>query len=470
MQEPTDDMRATPEEAPANGSKPATEPATEPEVESTLAAGTHVLSRDEPVANTPTHPHGLAGIWDAFSRHRAAFALLGVGAVAIVFILVVAGIHASNLPPTDVIETDATSRLATPPYDCDLYGNASKLSFVSLGVSSRTRTETAITSDAAQFGASGYASADVTAVYKNASVTVTKTATLGYAKVNDSWIGVGTEQDVRLSYEATAGIDRSRMLGGMSAILGKADQALHVNDPDNASYANEPSLVGLYDNASVTVADEEFDAETQTDTVKLELTKQEGFGEYDCELTVRFAFRAANGIWEIDSIDVSNDAKALGYNSTVGTWTGTFQSQETDGTKCLAASSTPLEVTISSYQNTSSGARLTGTISGIAHFHDHPEDNADSCDGDTVFSDVTFTAALDESGASGLNGTAVFVATLPEMAGGTVDVALDFGTSDDPGAVIAVVETSYQHKESFLFVHYDTSIGYKDTYVLQRTQ
>jgi len=470
MQEPTDDMSTAPEEAPAHEPGSATGPTVEPEAGSTLTAGTRVLSRDDPTAHAPSHPHGLAGIRDACSRHRAAFMLLGVGAVAIVFILVVAGIHASNLPPTDVIETDATSRLATPPYDCDLYGNASNLSFVSIGINSRTRTETAITSDAAQFGASGYASADVTAVYKNASVTATKTATLGYAKVNGSWVGIGTEQNVRLSYEATAGIDRNRMRDDMSAILGKADQALHVNDPDNTSYANEPSLVGLYDNANVTVADEEFDAEAQTDTVKLELTKPEGFGAYDCELTVHFAFRAANGIWEIDSIEVSDDARTLGYDSVVGTWTGTFQSQETDGNKCLAASSTPLEVTIDSYQNTSSGARLSGTVSGMAHFHDHPADNADSCDGDTVFSDVRFTATLDGSGTSGLGGDAVFVTTLPEMAGGTVDVSLGFGTSDDPGAVVAVVETSYQHEESFLFVRYDTSIGYKDTYVLQRTQ
>jgi len=492
MQEPTDDMSTTPEETPkvegtpADEAEPVTEaepevgtesepeetPAAEPEPEvgSTLAAGTRVLSHDEPTADTPAHPHGLAGIKDAFSRHRAAFVLLAVGAVAVVLILVVAGIHASNLPPTDVIESDATSRLATPSYDCNLYGNAVKLTFVSLEVSSRTRTETAITSDAAQFGASGYASADVTAIYKNASVTVTKTATLGYAKVDGSWIGIGTEQNVRLSYEATAGVDQSRMLNSMSVILGRADQALHANDPDNTSYANELSLVGIYGNASVTVADEEFDADAQTDTVKLELKKSEGFGEYDCELTVHFAFRAANGIWEIDSIDVSNDAKTLGYNSVVGTWTGTFQSQETDGTKCLAASSTPLEITVSSYQNTSSGARLTGTISGVAHFHDHPGDNADSCDGDTVFSDVKFTATIDESGASGLGGNAVFVATLPEMAGGTVSVTLGFGTSDDPDAVVAVVETLYQRKESFLFVQYDKSIGYKDTYVLQRTQ
>jgi len=72
------------------------------------------------------------------------------------------------------------------------------------------------------------------------------------------------------------------------------------------------------------VADEEFDAEAQTDTVKLELTKPEGFGAYDCELTVHFAFRAANGIWEIDSIEVSDDARTLGYDSVVGTWTGTL--------------------------------------------------------------------------------------------------------------------------------------------------
>lgn len=470
MQESTDDMSAVPEKTPADESEPVTEPTSKPEVESTLAAGTRVLPHGEPIAGAPIHPHGIAGIRDAFSRHRAAFVLLVVGAVAIVLILVTAGVHAANLPPTDVVETDATARLSTPPYDCGLYGNDSKLSLVGLEVSSRTRTATAITSDAAQFGASGYASANVTATYKNASVTATKTATLGYAKVGGSWVGVGTEQNARLSYEATAGIDQSRMLGSMSAILGRADQALHVDDSDSTGYANEPSLVGLYDNANVTVADEEFDAEAQTDTVKLELTKSEGFGEYTCELTVHFAFRAANGVWEIDSIDVSDDPKTLGYSSVVGTWTGTFQSQETDGTLCLAASSAPLEVTISSYQNTASGARLTGTISGVAHFHDHPRDNADSCDGDTAFSDVAFTASLDGSGASGLSGTSVFVATLPQMTGGTVSVALGFGTSDDPTAVVAVVETSYHHEESFLFVQYDASIGYKDTYALRRGQ
>jgi len=116
MQGPTDDMSTAPEEAPAHEPGPTTGPAAEPEVGSTLAAGTRVLSRDDPTAHAPSRPHGLAGIRDAFSRHRAAFVLLGVGAVAIAFILVVAGIHASNLPPADVIETDATSRLATPPY------------------------------------------------------------------------------------------------------------------------------------------------------------------------------------------------------------------------------------------------------------------------------------------------------------------------------------------------------------------
>ena len=472
MRNPTDDNRTETEGAPT----PATEPQTaqtpdpEPEVEHTLAAGTRVLPHDDPSDHAPSKPHGFAGVKDAFTRHRTTFILLGLGAIAIAAILVTAGIHASNLPPTDVVETDAVDRLEAPDYDAGLYGNADKLALVSLDVVSRTRTETAITSDAAQFGASGYASASVTATYKNSSVSVTKTATLGYAKVGDSWQGIGTEQDARLSYEATSGVDQSRMLESLDAILERADQTLHADDPDDTSYADGLSLVGIYGDTKASVEDEQFDASAQTDVVVLDLTKREGFGEYTCELTVHFAFRAANGVWEIDSVDVSDGAETLSYEPVVGTWTGTFQSQETDGTKCLAASSTPFEVTITSSEDSSTSARLVGTVSGLAHFHEHPKANADSCTGDLAFTDVSFTAVLDAASSSDSGGPATFVATLPEMAGGTVSITLDFGTTSDPTEVVAVVETTYAHPTSFLFVEYEENIGYKDSYVLHQTQ
>ena len=59
---------------------------------------------------------------------------------------------------------------------------------------------------------------------------------------------------------------------------------------------------------------------------------------------------------------------------------------------------------------------------------------------------------------------------LPEMAGGTVSITLDFGTTSDPTEVVAVVETTYAHPTSFLFVEYEENIGYKDSYVLHQTQ
>lgn len=159
MQNPTDDNRAETKglPTPAAESQATQAPDSEPEAGHTLAAGTRVLPHDEPPVGAPSKPHGLAGLRDAFSRHRTAFMLLGLGAIAVVVILVTAGIHASNLPPADVVETDAVDRLEAPDYDAGLYGNADKLALVSLDVVSRTRTETAITSDAAQFGASGYA-------------------------------------------------------------------------------------------------------------------------------------------------------------------------------------------------------------------------------------------------------------------------------------------------------------------------
>ena len=56
------------------------------------------------------------------------------------------------------------------------------------------------------------------------------------------------------------------------------------------------------------------------------------------------------------------------------------------------------------------------------------------------------------------------------MAGGTVSITLDFGTTSDPTEVVAVVETTYAHPTSFLFVEYEENIGYKDSYVLHQTQ
>ena len=105
-----------------------------------------------------------------------------------------------------------------------------------------------------------------------------------------------------------------------------------------------------------------------------------------------------------------------------------------------------------------------------AQFHEHPKANADSCTGDLAFTDVSFTAVLDAASSSDSGGPATFVATLPEMAGGTVSITLDFGTTSDPTEVVAVVETRYAHPTSFLFVEYEENIGYKDSYVLHQTQ
>lgn len=437
-------------------------------------------------ADAPARPHlsdvtGITGSYlrakfgellSACKRHKGECLAFGAIFAAFAFILVSAALHARNVPGTDFVEKDAWARLSAPEYAPGVFGSQDHLYMSEVKVDSQRRVVRTNDSSQAQFGASGYAEAHVTAKFGNGSVVATKTATLSYAKVGSTWQGIGSEADASVSYEAVAGVPRPQVLANLDDLLAEGERALGTaaKTAGGSAGGSELTLAQIYDGAKVSVGAEDFDAEAQTESVALTCVKASSYESYTCRLTVHFAFRPVNGVWEVESVEVNDDAKTRTFQPLVGTWEGTFQSQETDGAKCLGAGSSPLSVTFDAAETADgdAGTHLTGTVSALAHFHEHPSADSAACDGDEALADVRLVANYYGGHNADVDSDLAFVAALPEEVGGTVTVTFSFGVGGDPTQAVARVQTTYPHKGTFLFIPYDQTITYTDVYLLRK--
>ncbi len=412
------------------------------------------------------------------SQHKVTTVVFCGFLAFIVVFLVIAFLRTTGVPDEATLTADAQARIAAPTLEGNDLSTDDLLVYESTKVRSVKRSATAVDSAAAQFGASAYASAEVALTWKSSSVKAVTTATLIYAKVNGSWMGTGSPIDAKTSFEATAGINQSGVRANIDEILLKAEDSLAGEKPAATggtagdADADATTLPALYSSASVKIESEDFNAEAQTDTVKLTCKKSSSFVAYECDLTVVFSFKQNSGVWEVDSVTVDNAdaAKTPSYSALLGTWTSTFQSQETEGAKCLAASATPLRVTVTKVEPAKDGsaAKLTAKVDGLAHFHAHPSKDCEASDGDLEFTaqDLTATLAADEDGDEK---TLAFSGDLPQQVNGTVSVELSFGSADDATAVTAKVTSTYKHTGSFLLIPYDETLTYTDTFILGRS-
>lgn len=441
-------------------------------------------TRDDADAHVRPHLSDVTGITGSYlrasfddllaacKRHKGGCLAFGAILVACVFILASAALHARNVPGADFVEKDAWARLSAPEYAPGVFGSQDNLYMSEVKVDSQRRVVRTNDSSQAQFGASGYAEAHVTAKFGNGSVVATKTAILSYAKVGSTWQGIGGEADVSVSYEAVAGMPRTQVLANLDDLLAEGERSLKAAAKTAGGSTGDTglTLAQIYDGAKVSVESEDFDEEAQTETVALTCVKASSFESYTCRLTAHFAFRPVNGVWEVESIEVNDDAKTRTFQPLVGTWEGTFQSQETDGAKCLGAGASPLSVTFEAAESADgdAGARLTGSISALAHFHEHPSADSAACDGDEALADVRLVANYYGGHNADVDSDLAFVAALPEEVGGTVTVTFGFGVGGDPTQAVARVQTTYPHKGTFLFIPYDQTITYTDVYLLRK--
>ena len=390
---------------------------------------------------------------DIVSRHRAATAALALIAVTAVVLLCVALSHALAVPDGSFITADARSRLGAPAYSGGTFGVDTTLVTQEVDVRSVSRSQSAPEGMNPQFGASGYATAEVVVSYAGQAVRADRGATLAYALVDGSWTPLPGTANEGITWHATSGVDQQKVLRNVHLLLERLDDQAGEKDPQ---------LTELYADASVTLENETFNEGEQTDTLEIACTKSAPFSSYTGHLTVVFSFSQTDGQWEVSEVSVDESAYERNLEALVGTWQGTFQSQQTDGSKCLSGRSGGLSVTISSASAANGSGSLSGTVSGMAHYHANPGRDSEATEGDAAFADVPFTASL----AGDEDGNLVFEATLPEDVGGTVELELRFGTEQDPGRAEALVTTKFPHTEMIFIFPHDTTATYEDTFTL----
>lgn len=389
---------------------------------------------------------------DLARRHRAAAVALALVACAAVALLGLALFNALAVPDEATIAADARAALEAPEHSGGTYGTDASLVVQDVDVRSVRRSQSAPEGTEPRFGASGYAAAEVVVTYAGQGVSASRGATLSYALVDGTWELLPGVDDEGVSWRATTGVDQQKVLNNVHLLLARADEA----------DGTEPALAELYAGADVTVGEESFDEGAQTDTLEVACVRAGTFESYECRLSVTFSFSQTNGQWSVSAVEASDGARERNLDALLGTWTGAFQSQQTEGDKCLAAREAGLSVEVQGTSADGDAVTLSGAVSGVAHYHVNPSGDAASCEGDLALEGVAFTARLESDDEEGL----VFVATLPEDVGGTSTLTLRFGTAQDPSAAVAELASSYSYDDSFLFIPYERTAAYTDTFSL----
>lgn len=333
------------------------------------------------------------------SRRRALFrfvrrysllsGILALLSLALLSAVIVFFIRVSNVPSTDTVITDARTRAAAPAWTPGEYDADESLLLTGIEVVSRTRSTTAISSDAAQFGATGYANSVVRLTYTGNAIAATKMTKLGYANTQ-GWNAIGDEETQSVTYQATSGVSTTKVLDAIGDVLAKLDEK---NPNEAISYGSQ------FSDATFTVLDAGFDREQQTCWVRMSGVSPTFFGSLTCEITASFTFDASTGTWALDTANPSAGLK-YDYSGLVGTWKGTFVSCEaSSGSPCYAGRTNPLTLTVTSAGFSRDQLVLTGTAEGVVHNHGALSTSYRWYPGDTEFKNAS--VSLTTSGTIG---------------------------------------------------------------------
>ena len=333
------------------------------------------------------------------SRRRALFrfvrrysllsGILALLSLALLSAVIVFFIRVSNVPSTDTVIADARTRVEAPAWTPGEYDADESLLLTGIEVVSRTRSTTAISSDAAQFGATGYANSVVRLTYTGNAIAATKISKLGYANTQ-GWNAIGDEETQSVSYQATSGVSTTKVLDAIGDVLAKLDEK---NPNEAISYSSQ------FSGATFTVLDAGFDREQQTCWVRMSGVSPTFYGSLTCDITASFTFDASTGTWSLDTVSPSAGLK-YDYNGLVGTWKGTFVSCEaSSGSPCYAGRTNPLTLTVTSAGFSRDQLVLTGTAEGVVHNHGALSTSYRWYPGDTEFKNAS--VSLTTSGTIG---------------------------------------------------------------------
>lgn len=293
------------------------------------------------------------------SHHSLLSGILALLGLALISAVIVFFIRVSNVPSADTVIADARIRVETPAWTPSKYDADESLLLTGIEVVSRTRSTTAISSDVAQFGATGYANSIVRLTYTGNAIAATKMTKLGYANTH-GWNPIGGEEDQSVTYQATSGVSTTKVLDAISDVLAKLDEQ---NPNEAVSYSTQ------FSHATFTVLDAGFDRSQQTCWVKLSGVSTTFYGSLTCEITASFTFDSSTGTWALDSVSPSSGLK-YDYSGLVGIWKGTFVTCEaSNGSPCYAGRTNPLTLTVTSASFSRDQLTLTATAEGVVHNH-----------------------------------------------------------------------------------------------------
>lgn len=393
-------------------------------------------------------------------RHQRAVAVLAVVALGALLAAVLFARALASAPTNAALEADIAQRAGSATYTAGQYGSDEELSVSSVSITRKTQTQ----SPAAQTGGLSAAAYDVQAEmhYLNGSVEIVRNVGGTYVQSSEGWVLSGELSDLGTSYTARSGVDQDKVLANAAAILAEAD----------SSWKGGGSLASAYQDATFSVVGNDFQAspenDTSTDDVTLHAERADTFWSVRTDIVAHFAF--LDGTWQLRSAEASEGALTPVYDQLVGTWVGTHTGSQSTAGACYGANSTPLSVTIASVGDSSgSRSQVTGTISGLAHFHAPAKTSEDSDEGDQELRDVAFTGTISTAHDDQTNADLNIACKVPDSAGGSLAFTLGFGPKDDPTGAVAIVSTTHEYTERLLFVvPYQTQVTYTDTYSLSR--
>ena len=403
------------------------------------------------------------------SRRRALFrfvrrysllsGILALLSLALLSAVIVFFIRVSNVPSTDTVIADARTRVEAPAWTPGEYDADESLLLTGIEVVSRTRSTTAISSDAAQFGATGYANSVVRLTYTGNAIAATKISKLGYANTQ-GWNAIGDEETQSVSYQATSGVSTTKVLDAIGDVLAKLDEK---NPNEAISYSSQ------FSGATFTVLDAGFDREQQTCWVRMSGVSPTFYGSLTCDITASFTFDASTGTWSLDTVSPSAGLK-YDYNGLVGTWKGTFVSCEaSSGSPCYAGRTNPLTLTVTSAGFSRDQLVLTGTAEGVVHNHGALSTSYRWYPGDTEFKNASVSLTT-----SGTIGDQIQVSGVVDVTNASLDAhsasSTSLSTAQKPQLKITFNSADNSVVAQLISTHTENgqTVTFTDTYQLSK--
>lgn len=403
------------------------------------------------------------------SRRRALFrfvrrysllsGILALLSLALLSAVIVFFIRVSNVPSTDTVIADARTRAEAPTWTPGEYDADESLLLTGIEVVSRTRSTTAISSDAAQFGATGYANSVVRLTYTGNAIAATKISKLGYANTQ-GWNAIGDEETQSVSYQATSGVSTTKVLDAIGDVLAKLDEK---NPNEAISYSSQ------FSGATFTVLDAGFDREQQTCWVRMSGVSPTFYGSLTCDITASFTFDASTGTWSLDTVSPSAGLK-YDYSGLVGTWKGTFVSCEaSSGSPCYAGRTNPLTLTVTSAGFSRDQLVLTGTAEGVVHNHGALNTSYRWYPGDTEFKNASVSLTT-----SGTIGDQIQVSGVVDVTNASLDAhsasSTSLSTAQKPQLKVTfdIADNSVVAQLISTYTENGQTVTFTDTYQLSK--